>query len=274
MNTIVAATDFTPVSLNAVHYAAELASALGMKLSILHVCGIPMSFNEVPAPTFDLVKARAEAKIDLATIKENIEERTSGRVQVKTQVRVGEVVSEINDHCNSVQPYAVVIGAETANAFERFLFGSKTITALRQLTWPLIIVPPDVGFSNIRKIALACDCKDVVETIPTFHINALVKNLHAQLHVLHIATNDHEFNAPEAEEEFDWLKEILRGMRPKYHIINGKDIEKSIAGFAEENEIDLLIIIPKKYGILRDLLHNSHSKKLVLQTHIPLMAIH
>lgn len=274
MKTIVATTDFTAVSQNAVHYAAELASVLGMKLSVLHVCGLPMSFSEVPAPTFDLVKAQAEAEIKLATIKENLEERTGGRLPVKTQVRVGDVIAEINDHCNALNPYVVVIGAETANAFERFLFGGKTITALKQLDWPLIIVPPNVKFSNIRNVALACDCKDVVETIPKSYIRTLLKDLHAQLHVLHIAKRDHDFISPEAEEEFDWLKEILSGMRPKYHIISGQPVEKSIAEFAENNKIDLLIVIPKKYNLLRDLLRHSYSKNLVLQTHVPVMAIH
>jgi nucleotide-binding universal stress UspA family protein len=274
METIVVTTDFTPVSLNAVHYAAELASVLGMKLSILHVCGIPMSFSEVPAPTFDLVKAQSEAEINLATIKDNIEERTGGRLPVRTQVRVGEVIAEINDHCKAMKPYAVVIGAETTNTFERFLFGGKTVSALREVAWPLIIVPADVRFTHIRKVALACDCKDVVETIPKFFIKAFVHDLHAQLHVLHISKRDQDFNTPEAEEEFEWLKEILRGMRPKYHLINGDDIEKSIDQFAEENEIDLLIVIPKKYSVLHDLLRHSHSKNLVLQTHVPVMAVH
>ncbi|MDH7460555.1 universal stress protein [Chitinophagaceae bacterium 26-R-25] len=274
MKTIVATTDFTPVSQNAVHYAAELASVLGMKLSVLHVCGIPMSFSEIPAPACDLVKARADAENDLARIKENLEESSGGRLPVKTQVRIGEVIDEINEHCNTIKPFAVVMGAETTNAFERYLFGGKTIAALKQVAWPLIVVPPNIKFSAIRNIALACDCKDVVETLPGFYIRTLVKDLHAQLHVLHIAQHDHNFNSREAEEEFDWLKEILRGVHPKYHIINGEEVEKSVTEFTENNDIDLLIVIPKKYNFLRDLFRHHHSKNLALQTHVPIMAIH
>lgn len=274
MKTIVVTTDFMPVSLNAVHYATELASMLEMKLSILHVCALPMSFSEVPTPSFDLIKMQAEAENNMASLKESIIERMGGRLVVKTQVRVGDVISEINDHCNAIKPYAVVMGAESTSAFDRFLFGGKTITALRQLVWPLIIVPPNVKFSNIRNVALACDCKEVVETIPKFYIKTLVNDLHAQLHVLHITKHNHNLNTPQTEEEFEWLKEILSEMHAKYHIINGEHIEKNLIEFAEKNNINLLIVIPKKYNLLRDLFRHSHSKNMVLQTHVPIIAIH
>lgn len=274
MKTIVVTTDFTPISENAVQYATELALALKMKLSILHVCAIPMSFSGEPAPTVDLIEIQTDAEIEMAVIKENILNGTNGRVPVETQVKVGEIVSEINDHCNAVKPYVVVIGAESTSAFERFLFAGKAIAALRQLAWPLIIIPPDVKFSNIRKVALACDCKNLEATIPVAYIKTLVNDFRAELHVVHIAKYDRRFNTPRDEKEFEWLREMLTDAFIQYHVLHSDTVEECLTEFAEENDIDLMIVIPKKYNLLRDLFRHSHSKKLVLQTHVPIMAVH
>jgi nucleotide-binding universal stress UspA family protein len=274
MKTIVVTTDFTPISQNAVDYAIELALFLQMRLSILHVNSIPLSFSEVPSPIFDLIEMQSDAEIELARLKENIIEETGGLISVETHLRVGDVVSEINDYCNAVKPYVVIIGAESANAFEKFLFAGKAISALRQLAWPLIVVPPAVRFSNIRRVALACDCKDVISTLPLSYIKTLVSDLHAQLQVVHIAKHDHDSSSLRYEKEFEWLKNVLKGTCTKYHVLHGEHIEECLTEFAEKNKIDLMIVIPKKYNLLRDLFRHSHSQNLVLHTHVPVMAVH
>lgn len=274
MKTIVVTTDFTPISQNAVDYATELALFLQMKLSILHVSSIPLSFSEVPSPIFDLIEMQSDAEIELARLKESIIDETGGLLSVETQMRVGDAVSEINEYCNAVKPYIVIIGAESVNAFEKFLFAGKAISALRQLAWPLIVVPHAVRFANIRKVALACDCKDVVSTIPLTYIKTLVNDLHAQLQVVHIAKHDHDSNTLRYEKEFEWLKNVLKGTCSRYHVLHGQQIEECLTEFAEKNKIDLMIVIPKKYNLLRDLFRHSHSQNLVLHTHVPVMAVH
>jgi len=144
MKTIVVTTDFTPISQNAVDYATELALFLQMKLSILHVASIPLSFSEVPSPIFDLIEMQSDAETELARLRESIIDETGGLLSVETHLRVGDAVSEINEYCNAIKPYIVIIGAESANAFEKFLFAGKAVSALRQLAWPLIVVPPAV----------------------------------------------------------------------------------------------------------------------------------
>ena len=53
MKTIIAATDFSPNSENAVHYAADMATVLGAELHLLHVYSIPIPVSEVPIPVVD-----------------------------------------------------------------------------------------------------------------------------------------------------------------------------------------------------------------------------
>jgi nucleotide-binding universal stress UspA family protein len=275
MKTIVAPTDFSTASLNAVNYAADMACVIGTSLSLLHVCPIPVSFSDVPAPAYSTAELVADAEEQMKLVKEKLLYRTKDRIKVTTEVKQGDVVLGIDELCHAVNPYAVVMATESNGAFERFLFGGKTINAVRELNWPLIIVPPDVQFTSLKKIGLACDLKNVIDTIPVKEIKNLVKEFHAELHVLHANTESDGTLTAETVEESGWLQEILGDLNPEYHFIKGADdIEQSINEFAEKNNLDLLIVIPKKHNLISKIFKHSHTKQLVLHAHVPVMAIH
>lgn len=274
MKTLVAPTDFSAVSVNAVNYAADMACVIGTDLSLVHVCLIPMAFSEVPAPAYNIEEMIAEAEEKINQLREKVSTRTCGRLKINTEVRTGNIVPEIDDYCATVNTYAVVMGAESIGAFERFLFGSKTVAAAKQLDWPLIVVPPDVKFTSIRQIGLACDFRKVAETIPFKELKDLVNEFKAELHVLHVSTETGDAFSDEKVEESTWLQDIIGELKPKYHFISGDDVEKSITEFTDKNKLDLLIVIPKKHNLFSKIFRHSHSKNLVLHSHVPVMAIH
>jgi nucleotide-binding universal stress UspA family protein len=274
MQTIIAPTDFSAISLNAVNYAADLATVISTKLTLIHVYTLPMAFSEVPVSAYSVEQLETDAEEQMKQLKEKISERSGGRLTIDTILREGDVLFEIEKYCESVNPYAVVMGAESASAFERFLLGRKTIAAMNHITWPIIVVPPDAKFKSIRKIGLACDFRKVVDTIPFKEIKSLVKDTKAELHVLHVSTETGADYSAETIEESGWLQEILDELKPKYDFIKGKDIEAKLGEFAEKNNLDLLIVIPKKHDLLGKLFQQSHSRNLVLHTHVPVMSIH
>jgi nucleotide-binding universal stress UspA family protein len=274
MKTVVAPTDFSAISVNAVNYAADLACLIDADLFLIHVCPIPLAFSEVPVPESridDLVKDAAEK---MKLLREDILNRTRERIHISTEVKQGNVVYEIAEYCRELNPYAVIMGKEGANAFERVLLGGKTISAIAQLSWPLIVVPPEARFESLRKIGLACDFRKVVETIPVQEISSLMKEFNAEFHVLHASTENGGSFDDEKIEESEWLRDILADLHPHYHFIRGTDIEKNINEFAEKNKLDLLIVIPKKHSLIHKLFQKSFSRKLVLHTHVPVMAVH
>lgn len=273
MKTIIVSTDFTAISLNAVNYAADMACVINTDLSILHVCPIPVVLNEVPLPPYTLEELVEDAAQKMTPLKQKMESRTGKKIKISTTVKTGELIAGINDHCNLLDVYAVVMGVEDSGALDRFLFGSKTLSAITQLECPVIAVPTDVKFTNIQKIGLACDFRRVLETIPVEEIKKLVNNFNAELYVLHVSPQNNLFKK-EIDEGLEWLHSILGGMHPVYHFINGNDIEKGIAEFAEKVNLDLLITIPKKHNFISKFFQHSHSKELVLNSHVPVMAIH
>jgi hypothetical protein len=97
---------------------------------------------------------------------------------------MGVFYQELKKLCIHLNPYVVVMGSQGSTATERLFFGGHTVYAMKHLDWPLITVPKGATFSAIKKIGLACDFEDVVETTPISDIKKLVNDFGAELHIL------------------------------------------------------------------------------------------
>ncbi|MEP7375717.1 MAG: universal stress protein [Chitinophagaceae bacterium] len=271
MKTILVATDFSPASLNAANYAADMASAINADILLLHVYHTPVTYSEIPAViTPDDLMEDAEKNIN--GVKKQLSLKTNSKINIATEVRMGLFFEELKIVCERTNPYTVVMGSQGTTATERLFFGSHTVHAMKQLQWPLLTIPPQVKFSSIKKIGLACDFTKVADTIPVDEIKTLINDFHAELHVLNIGKK--EAFKPELVFESGLLQEMLVAVKPEYHFITGNNTDEGIMDFAESNHIDLLIVLPKRHGLLEKLILKSHSKQLVLHSHVPVMALH
>ena len=273
MKTIIVATDFGDIATNAVYYAKDLSVVMGYNLTIVHIVPFVIPTSEVPSPISANGTLIESAEKKLIILRDEIT-KTVNNISITYAIREGNFIHELSQLCEKVNPYTIVMGTEKRSSLDRFIFGNKTISALKEMMWPLMVVPPETKFNNIQKIGLACDFKDVVETIPVEEITTLVHKFNAEFHVLHVSEEDSNHYTPEEIEESGWLHQLLSNINPKYHYLRGNKIEQLITEFAVENNLDLLIIIPKEHDMLSRFFTESHSKNLVLQTHVPIMAFH
>lgn len=272
MKRIIVPTDFSENARNAMNYAADMAVSLHAGIALLHVCQLPAS--EIPVSGEVLDKWFSDAQKELDKLKADLLERTSGKIKVFDEVKTGFFLAELQDYCDQSKPYAVVMGTQGAGAIERFVFGSSTIGAMKHLGWPLIIVPPDAKFTEIRKIGLACDMKKVAATTPVDGIKSFVKELGASLVVIHINTgNDYKYG-PAIVDQSSQLQAMLDELHPSYRFIEGDDIEEGLDEVARQGEIDLLIVVPKKHNMVESIFHRSQSKQIAMHTRVPVMSLH
>ena len=274
MKPIIVATDFSPVSLNAVNYAADLACAMNTNLVLLHVCPLPVSYVEVPFAADSLTSMIKEAEERMLHLRRDLINRINDRIAIITEVKMGNVFEGIEEYSLTTAPYAIIMGTQGTGAMGKLFFGSNSIAALKSLSWPLIVVPPEAKFKNIRKIGIACDLKKVVETAPVEQIKVLMSVFQAELHVIHVNRESEKAYSAEIVEESGLLQEMLEDLHPVYHFLNYVNIDEGLNEFSQKNDIDLLIIIPKKHNLIDKIFHKSHSKHLITHTHVPVMSVH
>jgi nucleotide-binding universal stress UspA family protein len=273
MRTILVPTDFSAIATNALHYAIEMANTIKANLMLLHVYQVPVSYTDAPIVMVSVNELRHAAEKRMEQLKEMVRKIVLPEQKIYTETRLGNITDELESICEKIKPFAVVMGTKGASAFERVVFGSNTLSAIRHLHVPVICVPPGKTFGKgIKKIGFACDCKEVVATTPTRIIRDLVKNFDAELHVLNVNTDGKR--EEEKPEQTVLLETLLSDLHPEYHFLEHTDIEDAINEFAEKNNLDLVISIPKQHKLVEKIFRKSSTRQLVYESHVPVMCIH
>jgi hypothetical protein len=121
---------------------------------------------------------------------------------------------------------------------------------------------------------MACDLKKVDANIPFSQLRSLITQFNAELYILHINPNGEKGYTAEKTTETRAIQNMLYDLHPHYRFIDSDDIGIALEQFAEANKLDLLITVPKRHNIIDKIFHKGHTKKLVMQTRLPLMAVH
>ena len=273
MKLIIAPTDFSPISDNAIKYSTDMALAMGTNLMLVNIYQLPISFSEVPLVTISLDEIRRISEEKLAQLKDNLETITAGKLKIYTESKLGEVGEEITKLAETLAPIAIIMGTRGTSGAGRFFMGSNSISVISKVGVPVFVIPPGVRFKPFKKIGLATDLREVVDHTPVAKIRELVQFFNAELHVLNVDYHRKHFTPSTPEETLN-MDSLLAGMNPLYDFIENKDIDEGLNDFAEKNDLDLVITLPKKHNMLERFFEKSTTRELIHETHIPIMCIH
>jgi nucleotide-binding universal stress UspA family protein len=269
MKTLIVPTNFSASSVDAVKYAADMALAIHADLHLLHVMQLPVSNAEVPMTENIYYEIKQSGEKELKKLKADLEKQTNGKINIFTTHEIGSVEHQLEELCKRQKPFAVIMGIKKSS-IERLVFGSNTLFATQHLHYPLIVIPEGTIYHAIRKIVLACDLTESNESIPVEYLKELKNIFHAALDVLSVNTK--KIEQLKSSNEFASLSILLHDLYPTYYFNIANTVEDGINNFIEETNADLLLLLPKRHGFFE--FRKSHTKKMILNADMPIMAIH
>lgn len=266
MKRILALTDFSGPGNNAVHYAARFAKATNAALLVFHFAGRPGSFfsffRDVSAGS---IAAQQGAMESLVKELRDCEENTS---DIKTTILKKDFTGGLNRICKIYDPDIVVIGS-WGNSPQLGIFGGKAIYAGKNIKVPLIVVPAEYKFVKIDRVGMASDLKkNLPGAVSAFR--KIADALQAAIHVLYAASN-HLTN----EKQFSQARELVNvlGAEHSYHTISSENVDDDVIDYLEKQGVQLLAVIPHKYGFWQSLFHTSHTNHFIRYSSIPVLVI-
>jgi nucleotide-binding universal stress UspA family protein len=218
----------------------------------------------------DLMKKSSEE--GLAQFKEELKNSVSANIELDTISEYNVLTEGIQVLAQAVEADFIVMGITGGGAVTESLIGSNAVSIAKNATIPVIIVPPGASFKKINQVLLACDFKQVLETTPIKPLKQLLEITNAALHILHV--NSTAEKAIDVSFESMVLDSLLKTNNPQYHFVENESFTDGINQFADANQIDLIITMPKKHGFFDNLFKKSHTKRLAFHTHLPLMVMH
>lgn len=261
MKTLLVPTDFSAPAENAMLYAANMARNLNASILLLHVYQVPVSMNDVPVLMVSAEELRENAEVGLEHAKELLKNNYAD-IPVTSESRLGEVVTEVNDVCKNVQPFAIVVGRHGASGVERLLFGSTALSLIRHISYPVIAVPDTTTQYDIKNIALSLDTLGAGpqhQVIKTF-----AEELKAKLHVIHVKTDNRGSELPDKSAS---------ELNAACHVIRDHEFVHGVQTYAQQNAIDLMVILPHRHSLMERLFFRTHTAELVQKLPIPIMCI-
>ncbi|HEX5152196.1 MAG TPA: universal stress protein [Parafilimonas sp.] len=263
MQVIIAPTDFSRVSLNAVDYAADMAVALQASLLIVHSTELPFSakgiFTETSNDEMGIYKK-------LNALKEEILARINNKIIIHTKQVTGVIEDELIRMCDQKNPLAVVMATHGEGLQEFFFIGSTTVYLSKNLNYPLIIVPGFINFTPVNKILLASDLENMNE-LPFDKIIDMITAFKASIDIVHVYNNENKFEVMSGR--ISELSYYLKNLNPQFHFVKHNNIQHAIIDFAKRNNSDLILTFPKKHAFF----HKSKSKQFILHSPVTVMSI-
>jgi len=272
MKTILAPTDFSVSSLNAVNYAADLAYSINAKLVLIHAIPFPLVVSEISVPGDFIDDMMDTCQKDMDELYEQVQSRTKGKISISTEIKVGSIEQEIENISSKERPLAVIMGIRSGKPFERALMGNSTFHIMNHVGFPTIIIPEGVHFREIRTIGMACDLKLMDGKLPFETINEWLYLFKSSIEIIHISASGRELKSEQAAESVA-IQNRLQAFKPRFHFLSGDNIVEELNEFIKTHPLDLLMVFPRNHGIF-GLFHKKKSTFIATHQQLPILSIH
>jgi nucleotide-binding universal stress UspA family protein len=131
--------DFSPISADAIAWAAVWAQQARARLTVLHVSEISPDAGEPPLPEFFAYRDRLGAEA-CRTLRDSVPTAIRDAVDVDEELAVGRPYKEILRVAHERQADLIVMGVSGRGAVGRFFFGATVEHVLRRAECPVLTV--------------------------------------------------------------------------------------------------------------------------------------
>ena len=260
MNTVIVPVDFSETSLNAAKYAAQmLVGHYGVTMLLYH--------------HYTKNSEEAEANETLAGIKAQLSDKFI--VKMDTLAHHGDdFISDLEKAVRHRSAGLVIMGITGRSPLGQVLIGSNTIKFADTRVCPVLIIPEECSYRDIKNAMLASDFKDVFNTTPSAPIKDFLKTFRPQLHVVNVDPEHYvAISESYAKEKADF-EDMFSEFNPEFYFMRLFDIEEALSLFAKERSIDLIITIHKQHSFFDRLFNKTGTtKKLSYQSEVPVLVV-
>jgi len=265
--------DFSDCSINALKYAVQFANTFpsSVALTILNCYSIPIAYSDLsvsfgPGLADGDIEKRIEK--EFKNLKKTIPLLTN--LPHKFIMRNSALAEAMRAYKTENTIDLIVMGTIGASGIDEVVLGSNAHRIIKADIAPTLVIPQFATFKSLENIALSNDYKGVsLEALDLLKV--LAKLSHAKIHLAHIS-KEPLLDVKKAEEARN-LAVHLKTIPQQFHFLVDDDIEHGITAFIQKEEIDLLVLVPRKKGLFEGLFRKSESKPLIFHSKIPLLAL-
>jgi nucleotide-binding universal stress UspA family protein len=260
MHRVIIPVDFSETSLNAARFAANMLAGKKDTVAILYN-------NYESAGDYDVAVMYQE------NLKREFRARGVENVEYENEMG-GDLIQNISRLAHTVRATLIVMGITGKSVVRQAMFGSNTLKLVDQNLYPVMIVPPDATYREIKNVALASDFRDVEATTPSALISTVLSMFNPVLHIVNVNREHYVSLTEEIELGKTQYRNMFRDFKTEFYFLTMNDFFQAIDQFVKDYQIDVLLTIPKHQSNAISLFKATHTKRLAYHSRIPILAAH
>ena len=163
MQTVIVPVDFSETSLNAARYAIQMLTGhYGVNMILHHV--------------YDKSSQSADALQRLEKLRDQLKE--NGIVKTELIAEQGsDFITELEKLARHREADLIIMGITGRTALGQTFIGSNTLKMVDKKVCPVLIIPPDSQFHEVKNVLLTSDFKNVTASTPSVPVKKILKSL-------------------------------------------------------------------------------------------------
>jgi nucleotide-binding universal stress UspA family protein len=278
MKTILIPTDFSENATIAVNYGFNIAKKMKAKVVLFHANHVPVITPNTPASVYDELIKSEEAKVikKLYKLREEYIEKfeiNEDEQSVEAVVSVGFATDEVIEYSKEKDVSLIVMGTQGAGGLKKLIIGTNAASIIRNSPIPVLAVPNNYKDFRLKKAILAADFKSNDDRNQFDIFVDICELFDVKLEILHIKKDD-DMNPTESQVEKSLaIESAFKKVQHEYVVLQETEIEDTVLEYAEKEESDLIITLPRRQNFFLRLFNNSVTSEIAFKTKIPLLTL-
>ena len=269
MKTILIATDFSQASGNASLYGIQLAKAMNANIILFTAYDAPhnIAATTVLVSHYDIMMQTEQKLSDEA-------DAITGRERLNIQIVCDEGKAEQSILAIATEKEAdlIIVGITGRGNNVKKVFGSTTTSLIKDSTVPVIIVPENARFTQLKTILYASDIFLDITIQSIDQIQWITDFFKSKLCVIRVVKDDYEKLLEEVNVPHR-LRTALKNISANFQFPVNKSISNGLNDFIKTQPVDMLVMQPHKHDWIERLFVKSETKDMVFHSHIPILML-
>ncbi len=277
MKKILFPTDYSSAARHAFIYALGVARHLKSEIIVFHAYQIPRIRGGANLPrtmeeTYASMRAEEKEKFDkhCTALRNLADKKGFDDVQLINLAQEGGSIASIVGTAKKMETDLIVMGTTGASGFKEVFLGSIAGEVMERADCPVLAVPEKAEFNgSIHQIAVTTTFKEE-EKMALWKTLDFAKYFNANVICLHVNLEQAEFvnyHVAMLQKEFEHETSL------SFRVVDGNNLEKALAHFLDEHDIDILAMLTHKRSVVEELFNYSRTKKMVYHSKTPILAI-
>ncbi|GAB3539590.1 hypothetical protein GCM10027443_36320 [Pontibacter brevis] len=261
-------------------YAVFMAQHAGAHLSLLHVLHLPIvDTSETALVASELLgeqKRDAAGKLDALCLEIEKQYGANGDGGFTCDYILKEaLLTDMAAELTAPGGYNLIVMGTTGldNTMEELLIGSNTEAVIEEVKCPVLSIPSVAPAPSFEKIVYASDYSEE-DRNALKQVVQLGSYFGSHIDVVHVVKSPEDTHTEEAERFWEELQKLFPNVPLSFQEITNKHRDEGLKDYFRKAGGEILAVVRRKKGFLRELFTQSLAERLTYQAEVPLLVLH